>query len=36
MPYVSMSLYTAGRKSYLADVSAKLYCPSSYYLAKVG
>jgi len=35
MPYVSMSLYSAGRKSYLADVSAKLYSPSAYYIAKV-
>ena len=35
MPYISMSLYTAGKKFYLADVSAKLYTPSAYYLAKV-
>jgi hypothetical protein len=36
MPYVSMSLYTAGKATYLADVSAKLYTASAYYLAKVG
>jgi ATP-binding cassette subfamily G (WHITE) protein 2 len=36
MPYISMSLYTAGKQFYLADVSAKLYTPSAYYLAKVG
>jgi ATP-binding cassette subfamily G (WHITE) protein 2 len=36
MPYISMSLYTAGKATYLADVSAKLYTPSAYYLAKVG
>jgi len=35
MPYISMSLYTAGKQFYLADVSAKLYTPSAYYLAKV-
>jgi ATP-binding cassette subfamily G (WHITE) protein 2 len=35
MPYLSMSLYTAGKATYLADVSAKLYTPSAYYLAKV-
>jgi hypothetical protein len=36
MPYISMSLYTASKQFYLADVSAKLYTPSAYYLAKVG
>lgn len=35
MPYISMSLYTASKQFYLADVSAKLYTPSAYYLAKV-
>jgi hypothetical protein len=36
MPYISMSLYTASKQFYLADVSAKLYTPSAYYVAKVG
>jgi len=35
MPYISMGLYTADKKFYLADASAKLYRPSAYYLAKV-
>jgi hypothetical protein len=35
IPYVSMSLYTADKRTYLADVSAKLFVPSAYYLAKV-
>lgn len=35
LPYVVMSLYTADRRFYLADVSAKLYRPSAYYAAKV-
>lgn len=36
MPYVSMSLYSAGKKFYIADASAKLYRPHAYYAAKVG
>jgi hypothetical protein len=36
MPYVSMSLYTADKKFYIADASAKLYRPHAYYAAKVG
>ncbi len=36
IPYVSMSLYTADKKVYLADISAKLFSTSAYYLAKVG
>jgi len=35
IPYVSMSLYTADKKVYLADISAKLFRTSAYYLAKV-
>jgi hypothetical protein len=35
IPYVSMSLYTADKKVYLADMSAKLFDTSSYYAAKV-
>jgi hypothetical protein len=35
MPYVSMSLYTADKKFYIADASARLYRPLAYYLAKV-
>lgn len=35
MPYVSMSLYSADKKFYIADASAKLYRPLAYYLAKV-
>ena len=35
MPYVSMSLYTADRRYYLSEVSARLYNPGSYYIAKV-
>ena len=35
MPYVSMSLYTADKKFYIADASAKLYRPHAYYAAKV-
>ena len=34
MPYVSMSLYTADKKFYIADASAKLYRPHAYYAAK--
>jgi hypothetical protein len=36
MPYVSMSLYTADKKFYIADASAKLYRAHAYYAAKVG
>jgi hypothetical protein len=35
MPFISMSLFTADRQFYLADISAKLYHPSAYYVAKV-
>ncbi|GAX73384.1 hypothetical protein CEUSTIGMA_g837.t1 [Chlamydomonas eustigma] len=35
MPYVSMSLYTSDRRYYLSEVSARLYSPWVYYLAKV-
>ncbi|KAI8470965.1 MAG: hypothetical protein J3K34DRAFT_520870 [Monoraphidium minutum] len=35
MPYVSMSLYTADKKFYIADSSAKLYRAHAYYAAKV-
>jgi hypothetical protein len=35
MPYVSMSLYTADKKFYIADASAKLYRAHAYYAAKV-
>lgn len=35
-PYISMSLFTSDKSRYLADVSAKLYRPLAYYLAKVG
>ena len=35
MPYVSMSIYYASKSTYLADVTAKLYSPSAYYVAKV-
>jgi hypothetical protein len=35
-PYISMSLYTADRKHYLADATSRLYHPATYYLAKVG
>jgi ATP-binding cassette, subfamily G (WHITE), member 2 len=35
MPYVSMSLYSADKKFYVADASAKLYRPHAYYAAKV-
>ncbi len=35
MPYVSMSLYSADKKFYIADASAKLYRPHAYYAAKV-
>lgn len=35
MPYVSMSLYCADKKFYVADASAKLYRSHAYYVAKV-
>jgi hypothetical protein len=35
MPYISMGLYTADKRFYLADASSKLYRPLAYYLAKV-
>ncbi|GLC35968.1 hypothetical protein PLESTB_000524500 [Pleodorina starrii] len=35
LPYVYMSLYTADKLYYTADLSAKLYSPSAYYTAKV-
>eukprot|EP00878_Enallax_costatus_P025554 GHUV01027345.1.p1 GENE.GHUV01027345.1~~GHUV01027345.1.p1 ORF type:complete len:235 (+),score=74.79 GHUV01027345.1:1-705(+) len=35
MPYVSMSLYCADKKFYVADASAKLYRSHAYYIAKV-
>lgn len=35
LPYVYMSLYTADKQYYTADLSAKLYSPSAYYAAKV-
>lgn len=35
LPYISISLYTNDKTIYLADVSAKSYRPSAYYLAKV-
>ena len=35
MPYISMGLYTADKKFYIADASAKLYRPLPYYVAKV-
>lgn len=35
MPYVSMSLYSADKKFYIADASAKLYRSHAYYAAKV-
>ncbi|GIL43410.1 hypothetical protein Vafri_1186 [Volvox africanus] len=35
LPYVYMSLYTADKQYYTADLSAKLYSPSAYYTAKV-
>eukprot|EP00879_Flechtneria_rotunda_P017044 GHRR01017850.1.p1 GENE.GHRR01017850.1~~GHRR01017850.1.p1 ORF type:complete len:820 (+),score=223.92 GHRR01017850.1:95-2554(+) len=35
MPYVSMSLYSADKRFYIADASAKLYRPLAYYMAKV-
>lgn len=35
MPYISISLYTNDKRLYLADVSAKRYTPSAYYMAKV-
>lgn len=35
LPFVSISLYTADKRFYLADASAKLYRASSYYAAKV-
>jgi hypothetical protein len=35
MPYVSMSLYCADKKFYIADASAKLYRSNAYYPAKV-
>lgn len=36
LPFVSLSLYTNDKKLYLADVSAKLYRPGAFYVAKVG
>jgi hypothetical protein len=35
MPYISMGLYTADKRFYLADASSKLYRPLAYYMAKV-
>ncbi|KAG2499204.1 hypothetical protein HYH03_002785 [Edaphochlamys debaryana] len=35
LPYVYMSLYTADKQYYTADLSAKLYRPSAYYVAKL-
>lgn len=35
LPYVYMSLYTSDKQYYMADLSAKLYSPSAYYVAKV-
>ena len=35
IPYVSMSLFTSDRQFYSADVSARLYHPSAYYVANV-
>ena len=35
LPYVSISLYTSDKKTYLADASAKHYRASAYYIAKV-
>lgn len=35
LPYVSISLYTSNKQTYLADASAKLYRPSAYYVSKV-
>ncbi|KXZ56416.1 hypothetical protein GPECTOR_1g370 [Gonium pectorale] len=35
LPYVYMSLYTADKQYYMADLGAKLYHPSAYYVAKV-
>jgi hypothetical protein len=34
LPYVYMSLFAADKQYFIADVSAKLYRPSAYYLAK--
>lgn len=34
LPYVYMSVYTSEKQYYLADLAAKLYQPSAYYLAK--
>lgn len=34
-PYICISLYTADKRIYLADTSAKRYRPSAYYAAKV-
>lgn len=34
MPYISMSLYCADKKFYIADASAKLYRSHAYYIAK--
>jgi ABC-type multidrug transport system permease subunit len=34
LPYVYMSLFTADKQFYIADVNAGLYKPSAYYLAK--
>ena len=34
LPYVYMSLYTSDKQYFIADVSAKLYSPSAYYVAK--
>lgn len=35
MPYISMGLYTADKRFYLADASSKLYRRLAYYMAKV-
>lgn len=36
LPYVYMSLYTADKQYYMADIAGRLYRPSAYYVAKVG
>eukprot|EP00775_Hariotina_reticulata_P006450 gene6450-6679_t len=35
MPFINISIYTEDKGMYLADVAAKLYKPSAYYVAKV-
>lgn len=36
LPFCYMSFYVADRKFYAADVAAKLYHPSAYYIATMG